>query len=280
MRAPALHLLLAASLLAPATAEARRRDDRPWGRGVLLPSIGAGASFSSYLSTVSLGLGASYFVANGLAFGLSVSDTVFIYSRGLRTEYPGIADQVATNMVRVMPTLQYVFWRGHRFAPYVFGGVGPVFFNHGGGTVGEWTAGPGAFIGLGGPVYLDLGIGFSARFPIEKCNDAFYYDGPNAAGQVIDACSFRWGPRIGFVLAFGGGRRRAAAEPPPEPHHQPAPRTWEEPAIAEPPPAPPAEPAAPGPEAPAPNPAEAATESAAEAESEPASESVPLPPPA
>lgn len=274
MRALALHLLLATSLLAPATAEAGRRDDRPWGRGVLLPSIGAGASFSSYLSTVSLGLGASYFVANGLAFGLSVSDTVFIYSRGLRTEYPGIADQVATNMVRVMPTLQYVFWRGHRFAPYVFGGVGPVFFNHGGGTVGEWTAGPGAFIGLGGPVYLDLGIGFSARFPIEKCNDAFYYDGPNAAGQVIDACSFRWGPRIGFVLAFGGGRRRAAPEPPPEPHDQPAPRTWEEPppaAVAEPTPAEP-----PVTDAPAPPPADAV----GEAEAEPTGESVPLPPPA
>ena len=230
MRTSALPLALAALLLLPADAAARGRgpDDRPWGRGVLLPSIGAGASFSSYLSTVSIGLGASYFVANGLAFGLSVTDTVFIYSRGLRAEYPGIADQVTTNMVRVMPSLQYVFWRGRRFAPYVFGGAGPVFLNHGGGTVGEWSAGPGAFIGLGGPVFLDLGVGFSARFPKDKCDAAFYYSGPDAEGQVLDACSFRWGPRIGLVLAFGGGGRRQRAEaPPPE---RPAPRAWEEPA--------------------------------------------------
>ena len=190
------------------TADARPPDDgnRPWRRGILMPSVGLGAGFTSNLTQVHLGLGASYFVANGLAFGLGVSDTIFIFSQDFRATYPGIEDQVATNMVRIMPTARWVFWRNRWFSPYVFGGAGPVFLNHGGGTVGEWNAGPGAYIGLGGPVFLDLGVGFSARFPREKCDEAFYYNGPSAAGQVIDACSFRWGPRIGLVLAFGGGR--------------------------------------------------------------------------
>lgn len=219
---------------APERAGARPSDDRPWGRGVLVPSLGFGASISPPVSTVSFGLGASYFVANGLGIGLGVSDTVLIFSRSFRATYPGVEDQVATNIVRVMPTLQYVFWRGYRFAPYVFGGAGPVFLNNGGGMVGEWTAGPGAFIRIGGPIFLDLGVGFSARFSKEKCDAAFTYDGPTASGQIIDACSFRWGPRIGLVIAFGGRRappqRQPAAAPPPS-------RAWEEP--ASPPPGPP-----------------------------------------
>ncbi|MEZ4454556.1 MAG: hypothetical protein R3B09_34205, partial [Nannocystaceae bacterium] len=183
----------------------------------------------------------NYFLANGFAVGLGLSDTIFIYSRSLRAEYPGIEDQVATNLFRVMPQLQYVFLRNRWFSPYAFAGVGPVFLNNGGGTVGEWNAGPGAYIGLGGPVFLDVGVGFSARFPQSKCDDAFTYMGAVA----LDACSFRWGPRIGFVLAFGAGRssaapRRQRSAPPPQPTQTweepaPPPRTYEEPA---PPPSP------------------------------------------
>jgi len=229
MRGLSLTITLALLALtgAPERASARPDDDRPWGRGVLVPSLGLGASVSSPLSTVTFGLGASYFIANGLGIGLGVSDTVLIFSRSFRATYPGVEDQVATNIVRVMPTLQYVFWRGHRFAPYVFGGAGPVFLNNGGGMVGEWTAGPGAFIRIGGPIFLDLGVGFSSRFPRDKCDAAFTYEGPNASGQIIDACSFRWGPRIGLVIAFGG--RRAPAQRPPPAASPPPHRTWEEP---------------------------------------------------
>lgn len=238
-------LVCAALLAVPTTAEARpRRDDRPWGRGILMPNLGVGAGFSSSLSVVSIGLGVNYFLANGFAVGLGLSDTIFIYSRSLRADFPGIEDQVSTNLFRVMPQLQYVFLRNRWFSPYAFAGVGPVFLNHGGGTVGEWTAGPGAYIGLGGPVYLDVGVGFSARFPQDKCNDAFVYNGQ----VVLDACSFRWGPRIGFVLAFGG---RSSSSPPPRraPRSSPPPQqTWEEPAPpprADPEPVEPVEPATP-----------------------------------
>jgi len=244
-----------------------------------MPSVGLGGGFSANLTQLSIGLGASYFVANGLALGLSVTDTVFIFSQDFRAAYPGIEDQVATNMLRIMPSLRYVFWRNRRFSPYVHGGAGPVFLNHGGGMVGEWNAGPGAYIGLGGPVFLDLGVGFSARFPKETCDAGFYYNGPDAAGQVIDACSFRWGPRIGLVLAFGGSRASAPRRSREE--RQPPQQTWEEPAIeVAPAPAPapeaaPVEPAAaPAPEvAPTPAPETAAPVP----ETVPASEGVPAP---
>ncbi|MEZ4382239.1 MAG: hypothetical protein R3A79_12885 [Nannocystaceae bacterium] len=292
--------LAVAALGLTSTADARAPHDggdRPWKRGILMPSVGLGAGFSSTLTQVQIGLGASYFVANGLAFGLNVSDTIFIFSQDFRATYPGIEDQVATNMLRVMPTARWVFWRNRWFSPYVFGGAGPVFLNHGGGTVGEWNAGPGAYIGLGGPVFLDLGVGFSARFPREKCDEAFYYNGPDAAGQVIDACSFRWGPRIGLVLAFGGGRssRRARRRPAPPPEPAPA-QTWEEeqqpppPTWVEPePPAEPTPPPEPAPVEPAPEPVPedsgAAIEGAAEPSdaadpaSEPATETQPVAPP-
>ncbi len=210
------------AMLGVSTAEARETGEtggqRPWGRGIFMPSIGLGAGFQPSYTQLSLSIGGSYFVAKGLALGLGVSDTIFIFSQDFRATYPGIEKQVATNMLRVMPNLRYVFWRNRRFSPYVQGGVGPVFLNHGGGTIGEWNAGPGAYIGLGGPVFLDLGVGFSARFPRETCDRAFFYDSPDVAGQVIDACSFRWGPRLGLVVAFGGSRssRRRRRVPPPQ----------------------------------------------------------------
>ena len=196
------------AMLGVSTAEARETPgERPWQRGIVMPSIGFGVGFQPSLTQLSLSIGGSYFVAKGLAIGLGVSDTVFIFSQDFRATYPGIEKQVATNMLRVMPSLRYVFWRNRRFSPYVQGGVGPVFLNHGGGTIGEWNAGPGAYIGLGGPVFLDLGVGFSARFPREACDRAFFYESPDVAGQVIDACSFRWGPRLGLVVALGTRRR-------------------------------------------------------------------------
>lgn len=239
--------------------EAQARVDekgRPFGKGTLQPSLGAGASFGGSLSVVSIGLGARYFVANGLGPGLTVSDTILIYGDSLRADYPGIATQTPTNIVRLLPNLQWIFVRTRWFSPYVIGGVGPVFYNHGGGTVGEWMAGGGAYIGLGGPVFVDLGVGFTGVFPQQKCEDAFYYRGPNVEGQVLDACSFTWGPRLGLTIAFGVGgdeggrskrRRRRDREETPPPRDPEPDRAWEPP--PEPAPPPPPEPApAPAPE--------------------------------
>jgi hypothetical protein len=227
---------LCAGVLWPADAAARTDErGRPFARGTFQPSLGLGASFGGPLAVMHLGLGARYFVVHGLGPGLEVSDTILVYGPQTRAQFPGIERQLPTNIVRILPSLQWVFVRTRWFSPYVLGGAGPVFYNHGGGTVGEWMAGGGAFIGLGGPVFVDLGVGFSGVFPRETCRAAFTYQS-EAGGAELDACSFSWGPRLGLALAFGvggdSGRRRKTRAPPPPPE-----RGWEAPVPEPPPPA-------------------------------------------
>lgn len=225
-------LTAALALAAPQSAEAApRRDDRPWGRGLAVPSfgIGAGGLFSD-IANVSFGLGFNYFIINGLSVGLSFSDTILIYRSTIRAQYPGIEDALPTNIFSITPNVQYVFYRSPRFSPYVGAGVGPVFFNHGGGVHGRWTAGPGVYINVVGPLFIDVGIGFSGMFPSDACNEAWTYTPSTDTGSVVlDVCSFQWGPRIGPVLAFGGGRKarqrrrereQQRSEPPP--YYEPA----------------------------------------------------------
>jgi hypothetical protein len=212
----------------PGEARADPGDDRPWGRGVLRPTFGLSpwGLFNQDIASLSFGLGFNYFVVNGLSLGVGVSDTIFIYRSGFKARYPGIETQLPTNMLEVTPTLQYVFFRSRRFSPYVYGGVGPVFFNHGAGTHGQWVAGPGVYFNVSGPLYVSAGVGFSGLFPTGRCDEALTYqpEDPLASGVMLDLCSFRWGPQLGVVLAFGGGKRgRDRRSAPPERHDPPPP---------------------------------------------------------
>jgi hypothetical protein len=179
-------------------------DDRPWGQGTIVPGIGLGLGFASDYTVLSFSLGAAYYVLDGLAVGLSIGDTIFFYSDALDEAFPGFSDEIPTNVFRITPTVQYVFYRSHSVSPYVVAGVGPVFYNHGGGVIGEWLAGVGAYIGLGGPVALDLGVSVGSKFPEEDWKEAFSYEGQPivACGVVDDPCSFDISPRIGIVIGF------------------------------------------------------------------------------
>lgn len=212
---------------APSVAQAA--DDergRPWAQGTIAPNFGFGFGYSQDLVSLSFGLGAGYYIASGFSVGLQVEDEILIYSKPLKNELPDLENQIPTNVFSLRPTAQWVFLRRPRFSPYVFAGLGPVFFNNDSGVHGQWTAGPGAYIGVGGPVWIDLGVGFTGMFPTGQCNERFEYQ-PSAAGAepipVIDYCSFRWGPRLGLVLALGGSRRqRSERAKPADPFLPPA----------------------------------------------------------
>ncbi|MBL4686454.1 MAG: hypothetical protein JKY37_17800, partial [Nannocystaceae bacterium] len=230
--------------MAPATAQAKDDEQgRPWAKGTWGVSPTLGVGFSRDLIPLTLGVGGSYFVANGLGIGSSVSDTIFIYTSSFKSRFPDVNNQIPTNSVFVTPTARYVFYRSHRFSPYIFGSAGPVFFNHGGGTRGYWAAGPAVLIGMGGPIYLNIGITFSGIVPDKKCLKSFEYvppDAPDTAVQFDLGCGFGWGPSIGISFAPRGrsrpnrrerererdrGRKRDRGhdEPPPNPFSEPEP---------------------------------------------------------
>lgn len=186
-------------------AEDQEEDDgRPWGQGILVPGVGFGLGFGADATVLSFSLGAMYYFVDGFAAGLSIGDTIFFYSDELDRDFPGFSDEIPTNIFRITPRAQYVFYRNEHFSPYVSAGVGPVFFNHGGGVVGEWIAGPGLYIGIAGPVALDLGVAFSSIFPEDAWEEAFSYQGQRVVACSIteSLCSFDITPRIGVVLSF------------------------------------------------------------------------------
>lgn len=209
---------------------------RPWARGTWMLGGGPGLGFGADVTQLSLEIGGRYFVVNGLAVGLTLSDSILFYSSTLKSDFPGIQKRVPNNVFRIVPQLQYVFFRNRWFSPYVLGGVGPAFMNHGSGTHGYWRASPGAYIGLGNSgLFLDIGMQFDGMFPVSRCENAIV-DGMSGY-RPPGLCSFGWGPRIGLVGAFGGrgqSRRSKRAAPPPS---NPLPREVEPP--REPAPAPP-----------------------------------------
>jgi hypothetical protein len=223
---------LSASDAAAAPEPDDEAEDRgPWGRGTVMPSLGFGASFSSDIHVLSFGLGASYFVWDGLAVGLDVYDTVYIYRDDFKRAFPGIDKTSPTNEVLLLPTLQYVFLRRMRFSPYVIGGVGPVFYNHHRGTIGQWLVGTGAYFKLWGPIALVIGIDFMANFPDSKWKNAFSWDPPpdpvtgddpgpgsiRGCALVDNPCSFNISPNIGLAFVIGTQPKRAKKKQPPPP---------------------------------------------------------------
>jgi hypothetical protein len=265
-RAPKLGACVLTAVLGQAAIAARADavdDDRgrPWGRRTTLVSPGFGLGLGSYATQLEFAFGARYFVLNGLAVGLTLSDSVLIFKDSIKASYPGINKLIPTNIFRIVPTMQYVFYRSRWFSPYVEAGVGPAFFNNKRGTYGYWVAGPGAYIGIGGPVFLNIGVDFFGSFPISGCNDAFSATvrGSSGANQVSfeGMCSFGWRPKIGIVIALGrSSKRRARSAPPgnplpetiePLPREQPAPPPPREEPVAPPVEPVPAEPIEPPP---------------------------------
>ncbi|MBK8714351.1 MAG: hypothetical protein IPN32_06380 [Deltaproteobacteria bacterium] len=210
---------IACVLATPAHAARANPSDgpRPWGRDTVMPSFGFGMGFSREATSLGFGLGFRYFAIAGLGLGVSLSDSILIFSESIKSSYPGIHKQVPTNTVFITPSAQYVFFRSRWFSPFVHAGVGPAIFNNHRGVVGHWVAGPGAFIGIGGPVYLNVGVDFSGMFPSGKCNDAYRYHGTAADVQFSGFCSFSWSPNIGLVVAFGGGKKRRRGTTAPAP---------------------------------------------------------------
>ena len=84
---------------------AEPRDDRPWGRGTMVPTFGLGAGgFFSDIATLNFGLGFNYYIVNGLSAGLSFSDTILIYKSAFKARYPGIEEQLPTNVFDITNT--------------------------------------------------------------------------------------------------------------------------------------------------------------------------------
>lgn len=214
LRAAGLGFALAAW---PTRAGAEPPEDSPWGRGVTTLELDLSPSglFNQDVTSLGFGLSSRRYLLDGFSLGLGVADTIFVYREAFAAQHPGIDSQLPTNMLEITPLVQYVFFRSRWFSPFVFAGVGPVFFNHGGGTHGQWTGGPGVHIHVRGPIYATLGVGFSGLFPTGRCNDALAYRpaGTEAPGMPVDLCSFRWGPQLGVALAFGGRARERRGPP-------------------------------------------------------------------
>jgi hypothetical protein len=210
----AVALAILTAIASPVSAAPSR--ERPWGRGTMQPTFGFGLGLGRDATQLGFGLGFRYFVVGGLGVGLSLSDSITIFSSSLKNDFPGVNKQIPTNTFRITPSLQYVFYRSRWFSPYAHAGVGPAIFNNGGGVVGQWVAGPGAYIGIGGPVYLNVGVDFSSMFPRGKCDRAYRYEAAGSTVQFEGYCGFSWGPNIGLVVAFGGGRGKRRASPPPD----------------------------------------------------------------
>lgn len=300
MRRAILLTVFAALALPVQTARGGDDDDRPFRRGMILPSVALGGSFTrNYGGSLLVGAGASYFVVGGLAVGLHLRNVSTFYSQDYKQTYAPWFSQIPTNEFSLTPSLLWVIYRGQRVAPYVSLGAGPVFLNKKRGVLGQWSVGPGVMIGTGGPLWIDLGLGFGMRFTGDRCERAYTFTAPGAGTLYADrACSFTWGFRGGLVFGIGGRRQPriknsrpspppgyqsppASSYPEPEPYTAPAPAQPVPEASPPPSPPPPVEPPSEGPP-PAPlEPAPAPLETPPEpSPAPPPGESLTVPPPA
>jgi len=226
----ALGIGLAWSAPVAAKPSAESQDDRPWGKGLLVPSFGLGGSFSGgagslFAGALSFGGGASYFVANGVAVGLSFNNDIRFFSQSARDDFPGVEDNLPTYSGRLTPQVTFVPFRSRRFSPYLRGGLGPVFLNNGGGVLAEWSVAVGGWVGIGKRAALDIGLGASQSFPGSRCDDSWSFTASN--GNVVDGranCGLFFYPQIGIVFAIQASpkRGRKSKKKAPEERAQPS----------------------------------------------------------
>lgn len=199
---------LAALLWAPSAHARPDAQGRPFGKGTIIPRLGFGFGYGADLLSLRWGVGAGYFVANGLEIGGIVGGTHLLWNGDMRATYPGIERRLPNAFIEITPLLRYVFFRSPYFSPYIFAGVGPTMMTNNAPdpVIGHWTAGPGFYIGLGRYVFLDISVSFASRFPSQICKDAFTdtFETPEGPVQleVSGFCGFRWMPGIGIGASF------------------------------------------------------------------------------
>jgi hypothetical protein len=137
---------------------------------------------------LNIGVDATYFFIPWVGAGLDLNDTILF----------GREEDEFNNIFRVTPTMTLIAFPRARFTPYVRGGVGPVFYNRGAGTLGRWVAG-GGFIMQMSRAFVNLGVDVSAQFPDEKYEEIW-----GGCGWLSTSpCSLTLSPRIGIGFALG-----------------------------------------------------------------------------
>jgi hypothetical protein len=209
-----------AAVVVMATArDAAAEEPLPWSRGTLAPRAEIGVGPGSDVTSLRFGVGLDWFAGRGFSLGVTVHDELLVYSSSIRGRLPDIEDQLPTNIIYVVPTARWVFFRRFRFSPYVFAGIGPAFLNNDHGIIGHWQAGPSAYIGLVGGLFLDVGVVFSGGFPGRQCNASFLYRPPESTSGAVQLseCEFSWSPKIGLAYAFGFAEKKKQRRPPERP---------------------------------------------------------------
>lgn len=208
-RAAFVLALLGASLWAPSAHARPDAQGRPFGQGTIVPRLGFGFGYGADLYSLRWGVGAGYFVVDGLELGGVVGGTHLLWRSEMKDTYPGIEKRLPNAFIEITPLLRYVFFRSPWFSPYAFAGVGPTMMTNNAPqpVIGHWTAGPGFYIGLGRHVFVDISVSFSSRFPGRACNDAFtdVFETPDEGPvelQVTGFCGLRWSPGIGIGASF------------------------------------------------------------------------------
>ncbi len=183
-------------------AKQQKRDDRkdkrkrkPFLYNPLWLGVGLGMSFSGAgRGALNVGANATYFFIPWVGAGADVGNTFFF----------GAEDDEVSNIFTFTPTLTLLPFPRAKFSPYVRGGVGPVVYNKGVGTLGRWVGGVG-FVSRFSRAFLNLGVDISGQFPDERYTDLI--GGEDNCRISTDPCSLNITPRLGIGIALGSRRR-------------------------------------------------------------------------
>lgn len=154
----------------------------------------ADTSIASSLTLVGFGLRGGWFARESLEIGAELQGALLLASTTEPSQRPRAGDP--TTAFRFTPLLRWLPLRNEVFAASLLVGVGPAVFGSGGGVLAHAVAAPGAWVRLGGRIWLDLAIRFSLTFPGPRCRAAF--SGPAAPGF----CELQFGPQLGLLVVF------------------------------------------------------------------------------
>lgn len=167
------------------------REPVAFRRGAGELGLFADASIASELTLLSAGVRGGYFVRAGLEIAAELQATWLMPPRGVATR--ATADEPGAAF-RLTPLIRWMPLRTDSFAPYLLAGAGPTVLGRA--VLGHVLAAPGAFVHLGGRVWLDLAIRFTRGFPGARCRAAF------SSQAAPGFCEFQFGPQLGLVAAF------------------------------------------------------------------------------
>ena len=156
--------------------------------------VGLGLSFiGGGRGAFNVGADATYFFLPWLGAGADIGNTFFF----------GVDEDQVSNIFTFTPTATILMAPRSRLSPYVRGGVGPIVYNRGGGTLGRWIAG-GGIVSRFNRMFLNVGVDVSAQFPDDRYEELI--GGPESCLITQDPCSLNIIPRIGFGFALGSRR--------------------------------------------------------------------------